>query len=377
MYIKSLASFRTLLISILSIPLFFFNSCAQTDKTNPELDKKIGQMLMVGFRGLKIDAESPIVKDIEQYHLGGVVLFDYDVPAESPVRNIESPEQVTELVSQLQQYSDIPLFISIDQEGGKVVRLKPKFGFKPTVSTQYLGDLNNADSTRKYALQTAQTLKELGINMNLAPSVDVNLNPDNPIIGSLERSYSSDPEVVTRHARIYLETLHRQGIITSLKHFPGHGSSEDDSHEGVTDVTSTWQEKELIPFRNLIESGHADVVMTAHIYNAKLDPSYPATLSEPVITGVLRDSLDFNGVIMSDDLQMKAIRSYYGLEKAIRLSLEAGVDILVFANNSIFDEQIVSKAHKIITDLVESEEVSPERIERSYQRIMNLKEQLK
>src|SRR5699024_4586289 len=113
----------------------------------------------------------------------------------------------------------------------------------------------------------------------------------------------------------------------SLKHFPGHGSSEDDSHEGVTDVTMTWQEKELIPFRRLIATGNVDVVMTAHIYNAKLDPSYPATLSKPIITGLLRDSLNFDGVVISDDLQMKAIRSYYGLEKTIEMSIKAGVDI--------------------------------------------------
>src|SRR5699024_5992809 len=117
---------------------------------------------------------------------------------------------------------------------------KPKFGFPPTVSAQYLGQLNNVDSTRKYARQTANVLHELDINMNLAPSVDVNVNPENPIIGSLGRSYSSDPEIVTRHAKIYIETLDKQGIITSLKHFQGHASTEDDSHEGVTDVTKTW-----------------------------------------------------------------------------------------------------------------------------------------
>lgn len=366
--------------SIHVIFIFFlcvFSSCAQTSREETLLDTQIGQMLMVGFRGLDADRQSPVVNDITRYHIGGVVLFDYDVPAKSPVRNIQSPEQVKTLIDSLQQHAEIPLFVSIDQEGGKVVRLKPKFGFSPTVSAQYLGEFNSADSTRKYARQTVETLKQLGINMNLAPSVDVNINPDNPIIGNLERSYSADPGIVTRHAQTYIQTLDEQGIITVLKHFPGHGSSEDDSHEGVTDVTMTWQEKELIPYRQLIASGDVDAIMTAHIYNAKLDASYPATLSKPIITGLLRDSLNFEGVVMSDDLQMKAIRSYYGLEKTIERSIKAGVDILVFANNSIFDEQIAAKAHGIIKKLVEDEVIPRERIEQSYRRIMDLKKQLK
>lgn len=353
-----------------------FSSCAQSPGEESQLDTQIGQMLMAGFRGLEIDRNSPVIKDITQYHLGGVVLFDYDVPTKNPVRNIQSPGQVKALIDSLQKYAEIPLLIGIDQEGGKVIRLKPKFGFPPTVSPQYLGQLNNVDSTRMYAKQTAGILNKLGINMNLAPGVDVNVNPENPIIGSLERSYSSDPEIVTRHAKTYIEAFEEYGVITSLKHFPGHGSSKHDSHEGVTDVTLTWQEEELIPFRRLVASGNADVIMTAHIYNAKLDPSYPATLSKPIITGLLRDSLNFDGVIISDDLQMKAIRSYYGLEKTIEMSIKAGVDILVFANNSIFDEEIVAKAHQIIKGLVQSGEIPRERISQSYKRIMELKRHL-
>lgn len=350
------------------------NSCSQTSSQEPTLDEKIGQMLKVGFRGVAIDEQSPIVADIKKYNIGGVVLFDYDVPRDTAFRNITSPEQVQMLTQNLQSFAETPLIIAIDQEGGRVARLKPKHGFKPTVSAQYLGELNNADSTAKYAHQTAQILSELGVNTNLAPVVDVNLNPENPVIGGIERSFSDDPEVVSEQAQTYMEVMHQYGIITTLKHFPGHGSSKDDSHLGVVDVTDYWQEQELIPYRNLIQTDHVDMVMTAHIFNAKLDSSYPATLSKPIITGILRDSLGFDGVVMSDDLQMKAIRTQHGLKETIKLSLQAGVDMLSFANNSVFDEEIAAKAHRIIKELVDKGEISEQRINRSYQRIMNLKE---
>jgi len=365
---------NSILISLLIVSfLFIFTSCSQGQENEVTLDEKIGQMLKVGFRGLSVDENSPIAEDIKKYHIGGVVLFDYDVPRDTALRNISSPGQVQNLVQDLQRFADIPLIIAIDQEGGRVARLKPRYGFEKSVSAQYLGSLQNADSTRKYAHQTGQTLSELGINTNLAPVVDVNINPENPVIGGIERSFSDDPSVVTRHARLYIETLHEYGIITTLKHFPGHGSSRDDSHLGVVDVTDYWKQKELVPYRNLIESGTADIVMTAHIFNAALDSTYPATLSKPIITGILRDSLGFNGVVMSDDLQMKAIRTEYGLKETIKMSIQAGVDILSFANNSIFDAEIAAKAHGIINELVEEGSLSEDRINQSYDRIMSLK----
>lgn len=353
----------------------FWGCSAAQKKDSISLDKKIGQMLMVGFRGIDIDKKSPVARDIIDHHIGGVVLFDYDVPADTSVRNIISPSQVKKLTSTLQRYANIPLFISIDQEGGKVIRLKPKHGFAQTVSAQYLGSLNNPDSTRYYADKIAQTLKKLGINTNLAPVVDVNINPDNPVIGKLERSFSDNPQVVTKQAEIFIEELNKHGIITSLKHFPGHGSSEDDSHLGVVDVSNSWQQKELFPYQEIVEEDLADMIMTAHIFNAKLDSTYPATLSKPTINGLLRDSIGFEGVVVSDDLQMGAIRKEYGLRETIKLSIQAGVDILVFANNSVFDEDITSKAHKIIIELIEEEIISEQRINQSYERIMKLKKE--
>lgn len=357
--------------------LTVFNACAQKKDSAVSLDHKIGQMIKVGFRGMEAPPESPIAEIIKKYHIGGVVLFDYDVPRDTAYRNIESPQQVQDLTDQLQEYADTPLLIAIDQEGGKVARLKERYGFPASVSQQYLGTLNNPDSTKYYARQTAQTLKKAGINTNLAPVVDVNINPENPIIGGLERSFSADPEVVTQQAKIYIDEMHKYGILTTLKHFPGHGSSKDDSHKGIADVTKTWQRQELNPYQELIESGTADIIMTAHIFNARLDSTYPATLSKPVITGILRDSLGFKGVVMSDDLQMGAIRKYYDLKETIKLSIQAGVDMLSFANNSVYDPEIAAKAHRIIKELVEDGVISEQRITESYHRIMELKERIK
>ena len=333
-------------------------------------------MLKIGFRGMQVADTNHIVRDIEKYHLGGVVLFDYDVPKDTAYRNIQSPQQVEKLVTDLKNISERPLIISIDQEGGRVARLKPKYGFPETVSAEYLGSIDNPDSTRYYSRQIAQTLSELGINVNLAPVVDVNLNPDNPVIGRIERSFSDDPQKVVKHASIFIKTMHNHDILTVLKHFPGHGSSEEDSHLGVVDVTDFWSREELVPYRQLIDSSLVDAVMTAHIFNAKLDSTYPATLSKPTISGILRDSLGFNGVVISDDLMMGAIRKEYGLETTIHQALEAGVDILSFANNSVYDPDIVPKAHKIINELIENGEISRERIDRSYDRIMEFKAQL-
>lgn len=342
------------------------------EQDSTELDLKIGRMLMVGFRGYSIDESEHIRRDLNEYHLGGVVLFDYDVPRGIPERNVESPQQLKGLVSQLQETANNPLLIAIDQEGGSVARLKPDRGFPMTVPAQHLGEQHHADTTQSYSRKIARTLSELGINVNLAPVVDLNLNPENPIIGKIGRSFSDDPEVVARHAEIFIESHRQYGVMTALKHFPGHGSSKEDSHLGMVDVTELWQEVEVEPYRDLIESGHADMIMTAHIFNELWDTEYPATLSSAVITEILRNELGFEGVVISDDMQMDAIRDHYGLETAIKQAILAGVDILIFANNSIYDPDIVPTAHQIIRRLIDQGEISEERIDESYRRIQNL-----
>ena len=341
-----------------------------------ELEQKIGQMLLIGFRGLELQENNPIIEDVRARNLGGVVLFDYDVGAQTPARNIHSPEQVQRLVASLQNLASEPLFIGIDQEGGKVSRLKERYGFPPSVSAQYLGKLDQVEVTQKHAELTAQTLAEMGINLNFAPAVDLNIYPENPIIGKVERSFSADPDVVIRHARQWIASHHEQRVLCTLKHFPGHGSSRQDTHLGFVDVTDTWSADELRPYHELLRSGFYDMVMTAHIFNARLDPEFPATLSPKIITGILREQLGYDGVIISDDMQMKAIASQYAFETAIQSALAAGIDILTFGNNLSYHENIMTRVVAAISQLVRQGTLSEKRIDASYQRILRLKARL-
>ena len=338
------------------------------------LDAKIGQMLMIGFRGLEVSDDHFVVRDIRERNMGGVVLFDYDVPSQSPVRNVESPSQLKTLVTTLQAVSDTPLLIAIDHEGGALTRLKEKRGFPPTLSHQALGKLDDTDFTYEQATAMAQTLVELGINLNLAPVVDLNVNPDNPIIAKYERSFSADSEVATRHAIAFIQAHHARGVRCTLKHFPGHGSSTEDSHLGMVDVTDTWSWDELSPFAHVVEAGLADAIMTAHVFNADLDADYPATLSSKIIGGLIRGKLAYDGVVISDDMQMGAIANHYDFETAVRKAIEAGVDILTFANNSVYEENIVARAVTLVKQLVKEGSISEARIDASYQRIKRLKE---
>lgn len=348
----------------------------QNSVNEASLDAKIGQMLMIGFKGFEVSDTSHIVRDIRDYHLGGVVLFDYDVPTSRPLRNVESPEQVKNLINQLENLSDAPLFIAVDQEGGRVARLKETRGFKQNVSAQYLGELDSVDSTRHYAEMMAKQLQALGFNVNFAPVVDLNINPDNPVIGQLERSFGAETERVVRHASLFLDEFSDHNILGVLKHFPGHGSAWNDSHVGMADVTETWKESELVPYRQLIEKDYNFAVMTAHVFNENLDPDWPATLSDKVQTGILRNQLGYEGVLFSDDMQMEAIRSFYGLETSIKRAINAGVDVLIFGNNSVYQPDIVPRAVRIIKELVRAGELSEDRINQSYQRIMHVKSQL-
>lgn len=338
-----------------------------------DLEEKIGQMILIGFRGLALEAGNPVIADISDRKIGGVVLFDYDVPSKKPVRNIASPEQVKALIAALQEAASTPLFVAVDQEGGKVSRLKEKFGFPATVSQKYLGGLDDAAVTRKYAEAEAAVLAEAGFNLNFAPVVDLDVNPENPVIGGLERSFSADPAVVVKHAVEVISAYHRAGVLATLKHFPGHGSSKSDSHLGFTDVTGTWSKTELEPYAKIIEAGLCDAVMTAHVFNADLDPKYPATLSRPMIEGLLREGLGYDGVVVSDDMQMKAVSANFGLKEAIVRAIDAEVDILTFANNSVFDPDIAQTAIGIIKDAVAGGVIPAGRIDRSYERIMRLK----
>ncbi len=349
---------------------------AQPPTPVPDLDFMLGQMLLVGFRGLAVDAQHPIVADIRERHLGGVVLFDFDGPTRSTVRNVESRGQVQALTASLQAAAAAPLLIAIDQEGGRVARLSPSNGFPASLSHQRLGELADPAITAGTASAMARLLVQVGINLNLAPVVDLNTNPRNPVIARYERSFGADAELVTRMAAAFIDAHRQAGVLCCLKHFPGHGSSTADSHFGLVDVSDTWTRQELQPYAELIRAGLADSVMTAHVFNARLDPDSPATLSAAAISGLLRGELGYDGVVISDDMQMGAIRRHYGFEEAVLAAVDAGVDILAIANNSVFEEEVVSRTVEILRRAVEQGRISHARIEQSYARIRRLKERL-
>ncbi len=351
-----------------------FHTAVDTDSVDPGI--MIGQMILTGFRGLRVEPRSPVVRDIAERRVGAVVLFDYDVSEDLPVMNVESPDQLRALDTALQSFADIPLLIGIDQEGGTVDRLKAERGFPASLSASELGRLNDLRKTSEYADRTAEALAQAGVSINFAPVVDLNLNRENPIIGKRGRSYSADPEMVTAHAIEVIRAHHRHGVLTTLKHFPGHGSSAHDTHMQFVDVTHLWRETELVPYRNIIAGGMCDSVMTSHVFHGGLDPDFPATLSKKIITGILREKLGFDGVVFSDDMQMKAISSNYGLETAVYRAIEAGVDILSFGNNMVNEPLVVERAIAIIKTLLRRGELSMSRIEESYRRIIALKKRV-
>ena len=338
------------------------------------LEQKIGQLFIIGFQGDSIDASHPIVADISQRNLGGVILFDRSLATRQEHNNIRSPEQVKTLTSTLQGFTRTPLLIGVDQEGGKVRRLKPEAGFPATASPAELGQKNDITLTTIHAATTADTLQTLGINLNLAPVVDLNSFPENPVIGRLDRGFSAAPDRVISHAQAWIEAHNRRGIISCLKHFPGHGSSRADSHLGFTDITETWTEGELTPYRELIGSGIAEVIMTGHLFHKGLDPIHPATLSPLIIGNILRQQLKFTGVVVSDDLQMKAITNRYGLEEAVCLALAAGVDLLIIGNNLEYDPNILTRVIPAIQQAIRAGVLTEGLIDEAYARVQRLKE---
>jgi beta-N-acetylhexosaminidase len=342
-------------------------SCpAQTDS----LDIKIGQMLLIGFPGT--DTDTSVVRAIRQGKVGAVIFFEKNIPKTNSFQGMKT------VTWAYQSAARIPLLICIDQEGGRVNRLKDKYGFTRSLSAAQLGKYRSADSVRFYAEATAATLRGLGFNMNFAPVVDLATNPDNPIIAKVERSYSADPDSVVWFASEVIRQHHRLGVLSALKHFPGHGSSKDDTHKGLTDVTNTWEDKELTPYRELLKAGLVDAVMTTHIVNRNLDEdALPGTMSKKIIQGILRDRIGYQGVVFTDDMQMHAITKYYGLEESIKLTINAGVDILCFSNNiQGSDVRTVDRVHSTIRSFVEKGEIPLQRIEESYDRIMKLKSKL-
>ncbi len=366
------------ILLIIFLPKETLTKNREISGTEEELKKRIGQMMIIGFMEMKISEDSHIVKVIRDVKIGGVVLFDFDYSSRTYLRNISSPEQTKKLISDLQYYSSTPLFIAVDAEGGKINRLKSEYGFSDFLSPKELGKIQDYEFTKQVALKLSQQLKELGFNMNFAPVVDVDINPKNPVIGARDRSFSSDPQQVVLHAQAFIMGHRQNNIITVAKHFPGHGSSKKDSHLGMTDVTDTYQKKELIPYKSLQEKGLLDAVMTAHIVDRKIDKHYPATLSSNFLQSILRDQIGFQGVIISDDIEMGAISKYYGLKDALIRMINAGCDIILLCNNaSKFNQELPYKVRDIIYQAVRNGKIPEQRIIESSKRIVELKKRFK
>ena len=359
-----------------------------------ELKKKIAQMIMVGFKEAEVTEDTPIVRAIKDFSLGGVILYNIDLKcfveaqerkpdlsryeaAKICPKNIISSEQLKTLTSRLKTDSKVPLLIAADQEGGLVSRLGPAAGFPERESPKALGEKDDLAATMRAAEGIAADLKQSGVNLNLAPVVDLNLNPES-LIARNGRSFGSDPNQVYRHAKAFILAHRKQGVLTCLKHFPGKGSAGKDTHSEISDVTSDYQEQEFLPFSLLIEEGLAEVVMTSHLNHRDWDEEYPVTLSSKVLRGLLREKMDYQGVIISDDLLMGAIVKRFSLEEACVLAVRAGVDILLASNNSAEgdDPHLFSRIFEGLVEAVDRGRISQIMIESSHARIMALKKML-
>ena len=351
----------------------------QADAEEDNLRAMLGQMVIVGFRGQDIRSHDQIAEDIAAGRVGGVILFDYDSMLKKRGRNIADHEQLKGLVVRLQSVAmlnpmriPVPLFVSIDQEGGKVARLKKSNGFRDFPSAETMGR-ESASKVMEIGEDMGRMLYSYGINLNFAPVVDLNINPKSPAVGALGRSFSASSKVVTEKAGAFLSGMQSSGVLGCLKHFPGHGSVSVDSHLGLTDISQSWSETELEPYRKLIAASRVHMIMVGHLFNAKLDPDYPASMSHKVMTGLLRDKLGFAGVIVTDDMQMKAITEHYGLKEAVELAVLGGADLLVFGNNLDYDPLLPLKVRDILINLLQDGRLSRERAEASVRRIVELK----
>lgn len=329
----------------------------------------------MGFDGQTLD-NNPVSDWLARDGLGGVLLFDYDLVRKQPGKNIRDQQQIRELTRALHNSpracSELPLFVAIDYEGGAVDRLKHVTGCPPTITPEQLAQRSDDDLSTQCRTM-ANTLHDLGFNLNFAPTLDLNLTHTAGIIGKLQRSFSADPAEVVRVASRFVACLAERGITCCYKHFPGHGSALGDTHEGFVDVTDTFQPQELEPYARLLrDTGHPVMVMTAHVINRQLDPDgLPATLSPVVLTELLRERMGFDGVIISDDLQMHAISQHYSLEDSLRLTINAGADMLIIANQ--LGETTATDVIDVIEHLVHNNAIPAQRIAQAWQRIVRLK----
>jgi beta-N-acetylhexosaminidase len=334
----------------------------------PTLREKIAGLLVVGFRGDQLANVAWVRNALRDAGLRGVILFDRD-QLTGGLRNVRSPAQVQQLTGDLRAAAGArSIIVSVDQEGGIVTRLSPAHGFPAVASEATIGEGSTA-AARTWARGIATTLAANGFNLNFAPVVDLDVNPRSPAIGALDRSFSADPDVVVEMASIEIEAHRAAGVRTTLKHFPGIGSSTTNTDFGVADVTKTWTRTELEPFRRLIAADTVDLVMAGHVVNGQLDAHHPASLSQPIVTGLLRGELGWDGIVVTDDLQAAAITTAFGRDEAVLLALEAGNDLLLFANQQVYDPGIVGRVVGVIADAVAAGRIPESRIDEAYSRV--------
>ncbi len=362
-------------------------SAEASPSSNLTLRQKIGQMIIIGFHGTKPNDKQIQVlsKKIEKGLVGGVIYFGY---------NIKSSEQVKILNTHFKTLSSpLPLMICVDQEGGRVARLNEENGFKNFPTAFDIARTHTPKQAQEIYGAMAKMTANAGFNCVFGPVADLNhdqtlptkLQKQNPVIGGMKRSYSADPNIVAHYARAFINAHQDNNIITSLKHFPGHGLATSDTHIDLTDITATFQESlEMKPYEILMEEKNIDMVMTAHVILRNYDSFYPATLSPTIIKELLRKR-GYNGVVITDDLFMGAIQKNYSFKESILQALKADVDILLFSINHAAKKGINAKNKKqahgqlierfidIIESAIATGDITEQRIQKSYDRIVSLK----
>ena len=327
------------------------------------IEEKIGQMIIIGMDTNYITDR--IKTMIKKYKIGGVILYR---------RNFNTYQEMIKLIKELKELNKenkIPLFISIDQEGGRVNRMPKEIKNLPAANL--IAKLGGKESIIKSAEITGELLKKSGFNLNFAPVLDIKRFHDRHALG--DRCYGENKEDVTLYGIEVMKTLQKHGIISVIKHFPGHGATKQDSHAFLPIITSKMEnvEKEdMYPFEQAIKSG-ADAMLVGHLLIKNVTGIYPASLSRKFIYKYLRKKYRYNGIIITDDLKMKAIKMLYGEEKAVKKAFEAGNDIIVFR----FKQEEERKSVENIINLVKKGKIKESRIDRSVRRIINLKEKYK
>lgn len=317
--------------------------------------EKLGQMVMIGIQGTKVDDDSLYM--LNQYHMGGVILFD---------RNMESPEQVKQLTSDLQAQSNekVSLFIGIDEEGGDVVRMAEKL--TPPPSQKEIGATGDTEQARTWAIKTAKSLKDMGINVNFAPVADVGSND--------KRSYSTDANTVIDFVRAATEGYQQENIIYSLKHFPGIGKGRVDSHVDSSSIDVTKEilmTEDILPFKTIIDENEPNdyFILVSHLKYPALDEEYPASLSSKIMTDLLRNELGYKGIIITDDMEMGAVANHNDFRSIGVKAVKAGADIVLVCHEYEHQQEV----YLGLLDAVNSGEISQERIDESVKRIIKVK----